>query len=82
MVLRINLMNFQMFLNLVGAGTVLGYGSRKESARARALVAQFALSLSREFFDYFLFQFFFSLNTIFLLRSTSLINWSDEKVFF
>jgi hypothetical protein len=50
-------MNFQIFLNLVGAETVLGLASRKECARARASVAH-ALSLSREFLDYLLFLFF------------------------
>jgi hypothetical protein len=48
-------MNFQIFLNLVGAGTVLGLESRKECVTARVSVAH-ALSLSRNFliiFNYF-----------------------------
>jgi hypothetical protein len=38
-------MSFQIFLNLVGAGTILGKGSGKKCARARVSVAH-ALSLS------------------------------------
>jgi hypothetical protein len=49
-------MNFQIFLNLVGAGTVLGLESREEWARARVSVAH-ALRLSHNFFDCFLFIF-------------------------
>jgi hypothetical protein len=64
-------MNFQIFLNLVGAGTDLGLGSRKECARARASVAH-VLSLSHNFFNYFLFFFLecnFFLRILFLIRN-------------
>jgi hypothetical protein len=41
-------MNFQIFLNLVGAGMVSGLESRKECVTARVSVAH-AISLSRNF---------------------------------
>jgi hypothetical protein len=49
-------MNFQIFLNLVGATTVLGLESRKECVTARVSVAH-ALSLSRNFELFFIIFF-------------------------